>query len=119
MSLRKPNPDKVSGPVVGGGFLGLLIGGVARALIDRYANPADAEMWWNITQTLLLALPAIGAWLGGLRARRQVTPVTRDATPRDLAGNDLAPVSHSTATGYPPTRAARPEERRRPPFDAP
>lgn len=114
MSLRKPNPDKVSGPVVGGGFLGLIIGGVARALIDRYANPADAEMWWNITQTLLLTLPAIGAWLGGLRAKRNVTPVTRDAIPRDLQGRELAPVSHDPAGGY-PTRLATPEERRRPP----
>jgi hypothetical protein len=109
------NPDKVSPPVVGGGLLGLLVAGLARALIDRYVNPVDREEWWNLFQTILVpALPAIGAWLGGLRAKRDVTPITDDATPRDQQGNELGPVSHTPSMGYPPpTRAAHPEERPR------
>jgi hypothetical protein len=104
------NPDKVSPPVIGGGVAGLVVAAVARALIDRYVNPADADQAWNIFQTVIVPLlPAVGAWLGGMRAKRDVTPVTADAVPRDLDGRVLAPI--------PPTRAARPEERR--PFDGP
>jgi hypothetical protein len=104
------NPDKVSPPVVGGGVAGLVVAAVARALIDRYVNPADADQAWNIFQTVIVPLlPAVGAWLGGLRAKRDVTPVTADAVPRDLDGRVLAPI--------PPTRLAQPEDRR--PFDGP
>jgi hypothetical protein len=102
------NPDKVSPPVVGGGLLGLVVAAVARALIDRYVDPADADEYWNIFQTLIVpALPAIGAWLGGLRAKRDVTPITADAIPRNLAGDALVPVVSR------PTRVARPGERPR------
>jgi hypothetical protein len=107
------NPDKVSPPVVGGGLAGLLVAAVARVLIDRYVNPVDREEWWNLFQTILVpALPAIGAWLGGLRAKRDVTPITPDATPRNQAGDELFPAP----VGFPataPTRAAHPEERPR------
>jgi hypothetical protein len=108
------NPDKVSGPVVGASALGLVLAAAIRSIIDRYVDPADRDMWWNIAQVALFLLPVIGAWLGGLRAKGQVTPVTPDATPRDLDGNELAPVSHRPSTGYPPPeRLARPEERPR------
>lgn len=51
------------------------------------------------------------------RRKGGTLPVTRDATPRDLQGRDLVPAGHDPAGGYPPTRAATPEERprRRPP----
>jgi hypothetical protein len=96
------NKDHVSPPVIAGGVLGLLVAGLARALIDRYVDPADREQWWNLFQTVLVpALPAVGAWLGGLRARRDVTPVTIDATPRDLEGRELAARDHGPKGGYP------------------
>ncbi|HTE69341.1 MAG TPA: hypothetical protein VK942_11375 [Actinomycetes bacterium] len=106
--MTPANPDKVSPKVVGGGLLGLLVAGLARALIDRYVDPVDREQWWNLFQTIVVpALPAIGAWLGGLRAKRDVTPITPDAIPRNLDGDALVPVVSR------PTRAARPEERSR------
>jgi hypothetical protein len=102
------NPDKISPPVVGGGVVGLVVAAVARALIDRYVDPADADQAWNIFETVIVPLlPAIGAWLGGLRAKRDVTPITPDAIPRNLAGDALVPVVSQ------PTRAARPDERPR------
>lgn len=122
MTLRRPNPDKISPPVLSGGGAGLVVAVAVRSLIDRYANPADRELWWNLAQALLFALPVAGAWLGGLRAKQDVTPVTSDATPRDLEGRNLAPVSHDPAGGYPGTRAALPEERlprQHRPFDGP
>ena len=103
------NPDKITTPVVGGGALGLVLAVAARSIIDRYVDPADQEVWWNLFQVALFLLPVIGAWLGGLRAKRDVTPITADATPRDRQGNVLAPAPRTPGTG--PTRAARPEDR--------
>jgi hypothetical protein len=116
--MTPANPDKVTPPVLSGGVLGLLIAAAVRSLLDRYANPADRELWWNLFQVALFLLPVAGAWLGGLRAKRDVTPITLDATPRDKQGNVLVPATHSPSTGYPPPeRYARPEERR--PFEGP
>ena len=112
MSLRKPNPDKITPPVLSGSGAGLVLAVAVRSLIDRYVNPADRELWWNLAQAALFLAPLIGAWLGGLRAKRDVTPITPDATPRDQDGRELQPVDHRTeASGYPPTRAVRPGER--------
>lgn len=112
MPPYQQNPDRISPQVIGGGLAGAVVAAVARALIDRYVNPADQEQAWNAFQTVVVPLlPAVGAWLGGLRAKRDVTPIRPGDLPRDQAGNALAPIS--------PTRAATPEERRRPPFDGP
>jgi hypothetical protein len=106
--MTPPNPDKITPPVVGGGLLGLLVAGLARALIDHYVDPSSRDAWWSAFQTVIVpALPAIGAWLGGLRAKRDVTPITPGAIPRNLDGDALVPVVSR------PTRAARPEERPR------
>jgi len=115
--MTPTNPDKVTPPVVGGGALGLVLAVAVRSIIDRYVDPADQELWWNLFQVALFLLPLVGAWLGGLRAKRDVTPITADATPRDRDGNVLEPVSHTPSTGYLPTRVADPSERprRRPP----
>lgn len=90
LAAKRGNPDRVTPPVVVGGALGAVAAGLARALIDRYVDPADAELAWSAFQTVVVpVLPAVGAWLGGLWARRDVTPVTRDATPRNLEGEEL------------------------------
>jgi hypothetical protein len=105
MAPYQQNPDRISPQVIGGGLAGAVVAAVARALIDRYVNPADQEQAWNAFQTVIVPLlPAIGAWLGGLRAKRDVTAIRIDKgdTPRDQAGNALTTIS--------PTRAARPDE---------
>jgi hypothetical protein len=121
--LRKSNPDRASPPVAQLGLAGVVLAGITRALIDRYVDPADRELWWNLFQTIVVpGVALLFAWIGAKRAKRNVTPILTDKgdVPRDLDGNDLAPASHNPSTGYPPTRAARPEERprRKPPFDA-
>jgi hypothetical protein len=107
--MTPSNPDKVTPPVVSGGAIGLVLAAAVRSVIDRYVDPADRELWWNLFQVALFALPVIGAWLGGLRAKRDVTPITNDATPRNKLGYKLAPVPDIPGTA--PTRAARPEDR--------
>ncbi len=98
------NPDRVSPPVVAGGLAGVILAGVVRALIDRYVNPADAEVYWNVFQTAIVpALPAIGAFIGArFKARNDVTPVKPGDQPRAQDGTPLQPSGHTPSTGYPP-----------------
>jgi hypothetical protein len=96
------NPDKVSGPVVLGAGVGLAIAAAAKVALDLEVDPADAEAWWNFTSTVVLpALVGVGGWLGARRARRNVTPVTPDATPRDQAGRELRPVYRGQTANRP------------------
>jgi hypothetical protein len=107
------NPDRVTPPVAVGAGVGFVIAAILKAALDLEVDPGEAEAWWNVATTVVF--PAF-AWIGGVvaarfKARNDVTPVRPGDLPRDQAGNALAPIS--------PTRAARPEERRRPPFDGP
>lgn len=120
------NPDRVTPPVVSGGGVGLVLAVLVRSLIDRYADPADRELWWNVFQAALFLLPLAGAALGArLKARNDVTPVTPGDAPRDQEGHRLWPLGampHDESTGYLPTRLAGPAERPRrqpPPTDFP
>jgi hypothetical protein len=115
------NPDRVTPPVLSGGSAGLVVAVAVRSVIDRYVDPAERELWWNVAQAVLFLLPLVGAWVGArFKARNDVTPVRPGDTPRDQQGNALAPVSHTPSTGYPPPeRLATPEERPRPRFDGP
>lgn len=113
MTLRRPNKDRVTPPVLAGGAAGVVIAGVARALIDRYVNPVDRDVYWNLFSTVIVpAIPVVLAWLGAQKAKRDVTPILPGDQPRNLEGEDLKPASHrGPGSGYQPTRAARPEER--------
>ena len=121
------NPDRVTPPVVTAGGAGLVLAVAARSIIDRYVDPADRELWWNLTQAALFLLPLVGAWIGArFKARNDVTPVKPGDTPRDQDGNTLyvsADVERRRLDPMPgPTRAATAEERwppKRPPFEAP
>jgi hypothetical protein len=109
------NPDRVTPPVAVGAGVGFVIAAIAKAVLDLEVDPGEAEAWWNVATTVVFpALAGIGAAVAArFKARNDVSPIRIDKgdTPRDQHGNALAPIS--------PTRAARPEERRRPPFDGP
>jgi hypothetical protein len=122
MTPHPQNPDRVTPPVAVGALAGLIIAAVAKAWLDVELNPADAETWWNVTTGLAVPLlPALGGLIGArFKARNDVTPVRPGDTPRNQAGVRLEPASRVPETGYPPTRAAHPGERKRPPpFGAP
>ncbi len=110
------NPDRVSPPVAQLGFAGVVLAGIARALIDRYVDPADRELWWNIFQTIVLpGIVLAFAWIGAQRAKRNVTPIRTDLgdTPRNLDGDPLEPAGHGPAQGYPRTTEEQAEQLQR------
>ena len=105
------NPDRVTPPTALGALAGLAIAALAKTYLDVEVDPADGTLWWEVTTAVIFpALAGLGATLAArLKARNNVTPVTPGDTPRDQAGNVLAPVSHSPSTGYvKPTTAAKP-----------
>ena len=122
MTYRQ-NPDRVTPPVAVGAGVGFVIAAILKAVLDLEVDPGEAEVWWNVATTVVFpALAGLGAAIAArYKARNDVTPVTPGDQPRDQDGNDLEAVSHTPSTGYPPTRAARPEDRPRydRPFEAP
>lgn len=111
MPVRR-NVNRVLPAVLSRAVIGAVVAVAAAFLFDKQLSQEQIGGWADAILVILGLLGVGGgATWGAQRATKDVTPVLPGDTPRDLDGNELVPVSHTPATGYPPTRAATPEER--------